>query len=65
MIFYHHTLIYHLLEVKDRLVSTFTLHEMSDENLIKEIMKFSTHERIYLLMVYLEKKDMNFYIKKF
>jgi hypothetical protein len=34
------------LEVKDRLVSTFTLHEMSDENLIKEIMKFSIHERI-------------------
>jgi hypothetical protein len=34
------------IEVKDRLVSTFTLHEMSDENLIKEIMKFSNHQRI-------------------
>jgi hypothetical protein len=34
------------IEVKDRLVSTFTLHEMSDENLLEEIMKFSKHDKI-------------------
>ncbi|KON87338.1 hypothetical protein AF332_11215 [Sporosarcina globispora] len=32
------------IEVKDRLVSTFTLHDMSDEELLKEIMKFSKYK---------------------
>ncbi|AZV43729.1 hypothetical protein BAOM_3120 [Peribacillus asahii] len=34
------------IEVKDRLVSTFTLHEMSDETLFEEIMKFSKIKRV-------------------
>jgi hypothetical protein len=34
------------IEVKDRLVSTFTLHEMSDEELLNEIMQFSTNNKI-------------------
>lgn len=34
------------MEVKDRLVSTFTLHEMSDENLLIELMKFSDRDGV-------------------
>lgn len=33
-------------KVTDRLVSTFRLHEMSDEKLLKEIMKYSDYENV-------------------
>jgi hypothetical protein len=52
------------IKVKDRLVSTFTLHEMSDENLIKEIMKFSTHERILPSYGLLREKRHEFLYKE-
>lgn len=31
------------IEIKDRLVSTYTLHEMSDDEILKEIMKYSNY----------------------
>jgi hypothetical protein len=51
-------------EVKDRLVSTFTLHEMSDEKLLEEIMKHSKINKVLPSFSVMRKNNHEFLYKE-